>query len=87
MTDRKIVDYIIVVSWGSDQYSKSGPIDLCNKVKEYIKQGYIPLGNPFIEQNQHGSTSPYFQAMVKYETNGEKFKCPHCEEPINEIKE
>lgn len=61
MTDRKIVDYRIVIP------SINSDMDVyCKKVLCAINEGYSPLGAPTIFEKYDGKII-LFQAMVKYE--------------------
>lgn len=66
MTDRKIVDYIIVSRQG-DRHRNGMMSELEGIVKLRISQGYEPLGAPFIEYQHSGHVDCIIQAMVKYE--------------------
>lgn len=67
MTDRKIVDYIVISGYFDWGYPGN---DIQTQVKEKIKEGYSPIGgieciqtgNPQLKQNLY-----FYQAMVKYE--------------------
>jgi len=54
---RKIVDYIMVSKNDSDEFTLF--------IKEKIKEGYQPYGNPY--QSYGEGWCIFFQAMVKYE--------------------
>lgn len=68
MSDRKIVDYILLWS----PYHK-----LDDDVSAWIKKGYQPFGAPFIRQNDE--YDHIFQAMVKYEKKIELDFCESCD--------
>jgi hypothetical protein len=58
MKERKIVDYCIITI--SVHYI--GDDDLQKKVKDAIKDGWTPLGSPFINEYRN----LFCQALVKY---------------------
>lgn len=74
MTDRKIVDYIVIGGYFDWGYPGN---DIQIQVKEKIKEGYFPIGgvecvqtgNSQLKQNLY-----FYQAMVKYETESEKIQ-------------
>lgn len=58
---KKIIDYKLLYGDGHE-FEK--------KIKEYIKNGYQPYGNPFPyyeDCGRNGMDSTIYQAMVKYE--------------------
>lgn len=58
---KKIIDYKLL---------EGGGYEFEEKIKEYIKNGYQPYGNPFPyyeDWARNGMYSTIYQAMVKYE--------------------
>lgn len=56
------------------------PHNLEETVQNYIKQGYQPYGNPFVDGDH------YYQAVVKYQTMEDKYPLQTVDPTIIEGK-
>lgn len=75
MNGRKIVDYLIVISCGKDQYRNGIEERLEEKVRRCLEEGWQPLGSPYVVNFNKGeciSCQELQQAMVKYHDKEEE---------------
>lgn len=59
LSDKKVVDYHLYAAFAEEDANNNLTTKLANGVKEYMKDGWIPLGSPFAFGNH------ICQALVK----------------------
>jgi hypothetical protein len=64
MSDRKIIDYDIVIQ---GNYAEKWGLPFGVRVQEMLDDGWVPYGDPFTIPSQQYGLCGFAQAMVKYD--------------------